>query len=141
MRTPDYGNGDWNIKYARNRDLPYVREIGLRNDTVHIALSEPADSIVFTGQDHRLLYCSDNTDKAEYVFSNNDSYARITVYFADGEVIYSNPFARYDKSRSDSPFRPARHSVNVILTLLYNLSLAVIFIGLVLAVRTIIKKR
>ena len=141
MRIPDYGNGDWEVKYAQNKELPYVREIGLRKDTIHISLSEPADSIVFTGQEHRLLHCADDTDHAEYIFRHDDSYARITAYFPDGEVIYSNPFARYDKSVSESPFRPSRHTINIILTLLYNLALVVIFIGLILAVRKIIKKR
>jgi hypothetical protein len=141
MRIPDYGNGDWEVKYAKNKELPYVREIGLRKDTIHIALSEPADSIVFTGQDHRLLHRSDDTNHAEYAFRNDDSYARITAYFPDGEVIYSNPFARYDKGVSASPFKPSRHTINIILTLLYNLALVAIFIGLVLAVRKLIKNR
>ena len=141
MRIPDYGNGDWEVKYAKNKELPYVREIGLRKDTIHIALSEPADSIVFTGQDHRLLHRSADTNHAEYAFRNDDSYARITAYFPDGEVIYSNPFARYDKGVSASPFKPSRHTINIILTLLYNLALVAIFIGLVLAVRKLIKNR
>ena len=141
MRIPDYGNGDWEVKYARNRELPYIKEIGLRNDTIHIALSEPADSIVFTGQGHSTLHAVKGTALAKYIFRPDDSYARITAYFQDGEVIYSNPFARYDKSESDTPFRPSRHSVNTILTLLYNLALAVIFAGLVIVLKTIIKKR
>ena len=141
MRIPDYGNGDWEVKYARNRELPFIKEIGLRNDTIHIALSEPADSIVFTGQGHSTLHAVKGTALAKYILRPSDSYARITAYFQDGEVIYSNPFARYDKSESDTPFRPSRHSVNTILTLLYNLALAVIFAGLVIVLKTIIKKR
>ena len=141
MRIPDYGNGDWEVKYARNRELPYIKEIGLRNDTIHIALSEPADSIVFTGQGHSTLHAVKGTALAKYILRPGDSYARITAYFQDGEVIYSNPFARYDKSESDTPFRPSRHSVNVTLTLLYNLVLVSIFAGLVFVLRTIIKKR
>lgn len=141
MRIPDYGNGDWEVKYARNRELPFIKEIGLRNDTIHIALSEPADSIVFTGQGHSTLHAVKGTALAKYILRPSDSYARITAYFQDGEVIYTNPFARYDKSESDTPFRPSRHSVNTILTLLYNLALAVIFAGLVIVLKTIIKKR
>ena len=29
MRIPDYGHGDWEVKYARNRNLPSVEKIGL----------------------------------------------------------------------------------------------------------------
>ena len=25
MRVPDYGHGDWDVKYAKNRDLPFVK--------------------------------------------------------------------------------------------------------------------
>ena len=141
MRVPDYGNGDWEVKYARNRKLPSIKEIGLRNDTIHIALSEPADSIIFTGQGHNTLYSATDTDLAEYVFRQDDCYARITAYFQNGEVIYSNPFARYDKSESDSPFKPCRHSINIILTLLFNLALLCIFTGLAFAIRSIIKRK
>ena len=47
MRVPDYGNGDWDIKYEKNRSLPYVTEIGLRDSTIFLGLSETADSIKF----------------------------------------------------------------------------------------------
>ena len=51
-----------------------------------------------------------------------DSYARFTVYFPEGEVIYSNAFARYDASKADSPFDSApEKEINIILTILFNL--------------------
>ena len=48
-----------------------------------------------------------------------DSYGRFTAYFAGGEVIYTNPFARYDSSTKENPFSKT-HSVNITLTILYN---------------------
>lgn len=55
MRVPDYGRGDWEVKYERNRHLPSIERIGLDGQTVYIALSCPADSIKVTGQDHATL--------------------------------------------------------------------------------------
>ena len=59
----------------------------------------------------------------------NDHYARITAYFPQGEVIYSNPFARYDATLSDTPFRSNTHKANYLLTALFNLMLLVILIA------------
>ena len=60
---------------------------------------------------------------------HSDPYVRITAYFPQGEVIYSNPFARYDASENDSPFTNSTHSVNYPLTILFNLLLGVLFIS------------
>ena len=49
------------------------------------------------------------------------------------EVIYTNPFARYDASRYDMPQRNEQHSVNILYTLLFNLALLVLVVGVVLA--------
>lgn len=121
MRVPDYGHGDWKVKYERNRNLPFVRKIGLDSTNVFISLSQKADSIKFIGQDHATLALVRNDSVAQYDMKANDPYVRITAYFHDGEVIYSNPFARYDSSVSDTPYREPAHTVNMPLTVLFNL--------------------
>ena len=121
MRVPDYGNGDWEIKYAKNKDLPFIEDIGLREDNIHIHLSERADSIKVTGQDHITLFIQKDTSALEYTMRPEDSYARLTAYFQEGEVIYTNPFARFDASVSDYPSAGTEHEVSIILTILYNL--------------------
>ena len=45
MRVPDYGHGDWEVKYAKNRELPSVEKIGLDGEVIYIALSRQADRI------------------------------------------------------------------------------------------------
>ena len=60
-----------------------------------------------------------------------DSYARLTAYFPGGEVIYSNPFARYDASVTDSPFNQAPQKVDILLTILFNLLLLLLGVGVV----------
>ena len=109
--------------------LPYIEDIGLTGDTIYLDLSEKADSIKVTGQDHATLYLALDTDGMEYVMRPEDNYARMTAYFPAGEVIYTNPFARYDASVSSDPFRAPGHEVNVLLTILYNLLLLGLFAG------------
>ena len=126
MRVPDYGNGDWKIKHEKNRGLPYIMDIGLRRDTIHIQLSEIADSIKVIGQNHSVLSLLADTDKAEYVMKESDPYARLTAYFPEGEVIYTNAFARYDKEYAESPFSTSVPPVNIPMTILFNLLLLVL---------------
>ena len=125
MRVPDYGDGDWEQKRGQNRHLPYIRNIGLNNNNIFITLSEAADSIKVTGQGHRTLAVAYNTDSLGYAMAPTESYGRFTAYFAEGEVIYSNPFARYDSNSSDSPFSTT-YSINILLTVLYNLIVALL---------------
>ena len=121
MRVPDYGDGDWDVKYERNRHLPRIDSIGLRTDTIFIRLDRRAERIEVTGQDHTPLLLVLESDCAEYHFVPTDSYARFTAWFDDGAVIYSNPFARYDSSASETPYVPNPHTVNWPLTVLFNL--------------------
>lgn len=131
MRVPDYGGGDWKIKHRENMDLPYVRDIGLDGQTIYMSVSERADSIRVTGQDHRTLSVTADCDSISYTLPSDEPYARLTAYFPQGEVIYSNPFARYDASVSESPMDNSPQKVNIFLTILYNL-LVLSFCALVL---------
>lgn len=121
MRVPDYGHGDWEIKHEKNATLPYIKDIGLQNSTIFIELSHQADSIKVIGQDHATLAMECSSEALSYSIQPDDTYARITAYFSDGEVIYTNPFARYDAAVSDSPFNDSAPEVNILLTILFNL--------------------
>jgi hypothetical protein len=140
MRVPDFGNGDFEEKHARNRELPTVKDIGLRDSTIYVELSAPADSIKFVGSNHRTLHTAHSTLSAEYTMLPDDPYARIMAYYADGVVIYSNVFARYDSTREETPYRGDVHSVNIPLTILFNLAVALCLIG-VMAVIYIFLRR
>jgi hypothetical protein len=140
MRVPDYGHGDWENKYAENRELPYITDIGINDDCIHMSLSEKADSIKVIGQNHTVLTHASDTCHVEYEMKTEDHYARITAYFEDGEVIYTNPFARYDASVSTSPYTDGTHSLNVFLTVLYNLLLIMLFAGMTKLLIKTIKK-
>ncbi len=123
MRIPDYGDGDWSVKYEANACLPQITDIGLHGtDTVHLALSREASRIVARGQGGAVVGCAEGSDSFVYAFRPEDTYVRLVAEFDDGVVIYSNPFARYDSSLARSPYRESGHRVNVALTILFNLA-------------------
>ncbi len=134
MRVPDFGRGNWDEKYAQNKHLVSIEEIGLENDTIYLSLSKCADSIKVIGQNHTTLDLVLQSDTVRYVMPEDEPYARITAYFPTGEVIYTNPFARYDASVSDSPFCTT-HSVDVLLTILYNLTILILCVAVIIALR------
>lgn len=140
MAVPDYGEGDWCEKYARNRELPEVCDIGLEDSTIHIELSAPADSIKFVGHNHRVLHRAYSTTTAEYTMLPTDPYARIMAYYADGVVIYSNVFARYDSAQEETPYRGDVHSVNIPLSILFNLAVALCLIGVLAAIYIVLRR-
>ena len=141
MRMPDYGDGDWEIKTRKNHELPYVTKIGLGGDTIFIGVSQVADSIKVYGQGHATLMTALNCDYAAYTMKKEDPYARFTVFFPEGEVIFSNPFARYDASIADSPVRANLYSVNIMLTVIFNAALiALIALFVFTFYKTIIKR-
>ncbi len=138
MRVPDYGSGDWGEKYRANASLPYISDIGLRDSVIFMTLSIPAERIVVWGQDHTQLETVEQSDTLEYVMRQRDAYARVTAYFEDGAVIYTNPFARYDAEKAPTPYRESGHPVNVALTVLWNLALSALIALLLFALRSVL---
>ena len=74
--------------------------------------------------------------------ASEDPYARFTAYFPDGELIWSNPFARYDASVAGSPIdKESSHSINLVLTILFNILLAAIAAGAVTCIYKLWKRK
>lgn len=158
MRMPDYGTegpdvgtgdvaeasgrgtlsgvGGWvQRKRAGIAAAPRLTDIGAEWDSLFVELSETASIIKAIGQGGRVLASADNSAGLCYEMTDSDTYVRFTAYFDDGTVIYTNPFARYDKSAVEAygdagiSSRPALsgsyfhtpHSVNWPLTILWNL--------------------
>ena len=140
MSVPNYGDGNWNEKHARNTQLPTIQNIGLRDSTIYIALSAPADSIKFVGSNHRPLHTAYSTTSAEYTMLPADPYARIMAFYSDGAVIYSNAFARYDSATQESPYRGDMYDINTPLTILFNIGVA-LCLGMMLTLIYIILRR
>lgn len=140
-RIPDFGNGDWKVKYRENANLPSLQEVRVSGDSVFVRLSSPA-RIEAWGQDHRKL-AEQRSDSIGVVLGGDDPYVRFTAFFDNGVVLYTNVFARYDPEVSDTPFVVAPHKVSILLTILWNAALLVIAIFLLrclLAVLTHKKK-
>lgn len=140
MSVPNYGDGDWSEKYARNTQLPTIQNIGLRDSIVYIELSAPADSIKFVGSNHRTLHTAYSATSAEYTMLPADPYARIMAFYSDGAVIYSNAFARYDSTTQESPYRGDMYDINTPLTILFNIGVA-LCLGMMLTLIYIILRR
>ena len=141
MRVPNYGDGDWEEKIEKNHNLPKICTIGLEGNKIYMTLSQKADSIRVNGQDHATLLLAKDTDRVEYTLGADEPFARLTAYFPGGEVIYTNPFARYDASLSASPMDNTPQHINWVLTVLYNLLvLALLAATLYLFVRLYRKK-
>ena len=140
MSVPNYGDGDWGEKYARNTQLPIIQNIGLRDSIVYIELSAPADSIKFVGSNHRTLHTAYSATSAEYTMLPADPYARIMAFYNDGAVIYSNAFARYDSTTQESPYRGDLYDINTPLTILFNIGVA-LCLGMMLTLIYIILRR
>lgn len=141
MRVPDYGNGDYEKKREGIAALPGISEIGAEGDTVYVRFTDAPMLVKAVGQDAEILAAAENSESLRYVFREEDSYVRFTAYFSDGTVIYTNPFARYDKSVSDTPYRTTAHTVNVWLTILWNLLVVLIAGVCVSLIRVIVKRR
>lgn len=141
MRVPDYGEGDWEVKYAKNRDLPAVRDIGVRGDTLYMTLTTQADSIRVTGLDHATLALVEQSAGICYTLGPDEPYARFTAFFPEGEVIYSNPFARYDSSKGSFPGKEAPQPINWILTVLYNLLVLAVLSGILFLFARLYRKK
>lgn len=126
MRLPDYGDGDWTTKRSAQQTIPRIVKIGAEGDTLRMQLSKSAERIVIYGAAHRTLLDLSDTSSVEYVLPHDEPYARLVAHFATGEVIYTNPFARYNKLEGDYPTTNSEHSINMALTALYNLIIAAI---------------
>ena len=133
MRVPDYGDGDWNEKYARNDALPQIESIGLKGDTIYMKLSAPA-RIEARGQDHALL-AEVRGESFSRSLGTDEPYMRLVAYFDDGVVIYTNAFARYDSALTATPYAESPHEINWLLTLLFNVALLAAVVMLWLCLR------
>lgn len=122
-------------KRAGIADAPRLTGIGADGDSLFVELSETASIIKAIGQGGRVLATAENAAGLSYVMTAADTYVRFTAYFDDGAVIYTNPFARYDKSAVEAygdarissrrtlpgSYFHTHHSVNWLLTILWNL--------------------
>ena len=134
---PDCTDKGWDAKGHFHSNLPYVKDIGARGDTLFIRLSEPAESIETFGKGHTVLARAEDSPTLEYILGAGEPYARFSATFHNGMHIYCNPFARFDRTESQpTPFKPFAGTVDIPLTVAFNLAvLAVAALFLLIAVK------
>lgn len=140
VRVPDYGNGDWEIKRAKNQSIPTIKNIGLQGDVIYLKLSETPEQIRIIGENHTLLARVINSDTISYRMRACDPYARLVASYPDSLIIMTNAFARYDKATMSSPADREFHTKNTLATVLYNI-VVIVVIGVILVIYISIVRR
>ena len=136
LRIPDFGDGDWQVKYKENASLPRIEDIGVSGDTVFVRLSKPA-RIEARGQGHVLLGEAQG-DTLSVKMAENEPYVRFTAFFDNEVTLFTNAFARYDSAVADSPFVTGGHKVNILLTILWNAALLALAILLLCGLQAVL---
>jgi hypothetical protein len=71
--------------------IPQLRKLTVRNDSIHIEMSVPAQHASITGQNGKLLLTSYNSNRLDYRIKPEDHYARATFEYGNGTTIFLNP--------------------------------------------------
>lgn len=83
-------------KVIMSSGLPRLTTARVTDDTVMVGFSEPADEILFIGQNAEVRKTIPGNSKGYYVFHKKDTYIRTEALFRDRCRIYLNPFCRYN---------------------------------------------
>ena len=101
-------------KAIRAREIPVLRSVEVRNDTLWVSTDKQAKSIEFIGQDGRLLKEMDSASSGWYKIRPEDPYVRPEIRFFNnsggtGTIFYLNPVFRY---RGKIPGNELRAKIN-----------------------------
>jgi hypothetical protein len=114
------------------KDLPYIRQVELRGDTLLISASKKIGTIKFIGQNGEELDVQKRQTTAKYIVQPEDTYVRCVLMFSCGTTLYLNPITRHEseeivKQRLDKINYPK----TIILWTLYAVIFGfIVFIGL-----------
>ena len=103
-------------------DIPKVKAVMVRNDSLLVTVNKKAAAFRFVSQNGVLRATVKNSTNAAYPISKTDPYIRTEILFAgkhisDSITIYLNPVYRF---RGDKPVKPASPEINVFATVLYR---------------------
>ena len=80
------------------KDLPYITQVELRDDTLLVSASKPFAKIRFIGQNGVELDVQKYKKTGMYVIKQDDNYVRAELYFNDWTRLYLNPITRHESS-------------------------------------------
>ncbi|MBE6335942.1 MAG: hypothetical protein E7066_04625 [Lentimicrobiaceae bacterium] len=78
------------------KNLPYLKQAALKDDTLVISASKPIKEAVFIGQNAKILKTQKNVIQASYIINDDDNYVRTVLKFDDGTSLYLNPITRHE---------------------------------------------
>lgn len=78
-----------------NKNVPFLKELSLKGDTLSVLASQQIEEVRFIGQNGELKESLNNVNQGDYLFKDNDTYIRTELTFADGTEIYLNPVVRH----------------------------------------------
>lgn len=82
------------FKYG-NENLPFLKELSLKGDTLSVLASQQIEEVRFIGQNGALKESLYSVNQGNYLFKDKDTYIRTELTFADGTEIYLNPVVRH----------------------------------------------
>ena len=115
-------------RMARIKNVPFIKKVELRGDTLFVESDQMADAINFVGQNGVLVKTVIDSTSAFYKIKPEDPYIRTEFKYSDGSTIYLNPIIRYD---GEAPSTIAKASVNQSATLWLRIAYFVIILTLV----------
>ncbi|MBO5848446.1 MAG: hypothetical protein J6R17_04475 [Bacteroidales bacterium] len=81
------------------KDLPYISQVELNNDTLLISASKQIRKIKFIGQNGKELDVQKDKKTAMYVIQPEDNYVRCELNFKGGATLYLNPITRHESDQ------------------------------------------
>ncbi len=105
---------------------PRLEGVEVKNDTLFVAISDAVDSILFIGQNGKVLGNIKDKNQAYYIIKENDTYVRTEIMLKNGATVWLNPVARI--SALDEIKAPHRDTFGRINRVTYNLIFAFLFI-------------
>lgn len=89
----------WEQKVQRiKNNLPYIKQVELRGDTLLVSASRPFAKIRFIGQNGVELDVQKYKKTGVYVIKPDDNYVRVELSFNDWTRLYLNPITRHESS-------------------------------------------
>lgn len=89
----------WGQKVQRiKNNLPYIKQVELRGDTLLVSATKPFAKIRFIGQNGVELDVQKYKKTGVYVIKPNDNYVRVELSFNDWTRLYLNPITRHESS-------------------------------------------
>ena len=115
---------NFQVKAARMANLIHPQQIEMQGDTLVVQLDTLVSVIRFVGQGGQVKDSATLTNTAQYIFQTTDTYIRIEIEDADGNLYLFNPVVK-----SDDPvvINSYRANVNICKTALKRIFILLIF--------------